>query len=71
MNTTSRIFVQVLEDSAVKPKAEAVAVGSVFSSFQYAIRRFLSKFAKKEVTVAFEESLRHLSSKAQKRYKND
>ena len=52
----------------LKQKAEAVAKENGFSSLQDAIRMFLAKFAKRELTVSFEEAEERLSPKAEKRY---
>lgn len=68
MKTTQRIILQVPMHKDLKAKAEEVARDNGFSSLQDAIRMFLSKFAKRELAVTFEEPVERLSPKAEKRY---
>ncbi len=63
-----RIIVQVPMKKTLKAQAEAVARDQGFSSVQEAIRLFLTKFARREISVNVGYPDEHLSPRAERRY---
>ncbi|MDP1722587.1 MAG: hypothetical protein Q8L37_05245 [Candidatus Gottesmanbacteria bacterium] len=63
-----RVIVQVPMTKTLKVQAEAVARDQGFSSVQEAIRLFLTKFARRELSVSIGYPDEHLSPRAERRY---
>ena len=64
----SRTVIQVPVTTDLREKAEKEASKQGFSSLQEVIRVFLTKLAREEVKVGFEEEAVQLSPRAAKRY---
>lgn len=63
-----RVVVQVPMTKTLKSEAEAAAGDQGFSSIQEAIRIFLKKLAKRELTVNIGYPEEHLTPRAERRY---
>jgi antitoxin component of RelBE/YafQ-DinJ toxin-antitoxin module len=63
-----RVIMQVPLPKTLKIASEAITKELGFSSLQEAIRVFLTKLSRREITIAMEESDERLSPRAARRY---